>query len=143
MQEARFMDYITRFNERDETAFEDYLNDDVHVKNGTLEFDGVDGMKAHYAKIWKDFDEHLIVSDFTTDGDPDGHVAIRMATDFTALHDAPDALFGSVRKGDRFRFEGVIMYRLRGDKYTSILVAYNHFFSIPVGGDKVDLGIPH
>lgn len=143
MQESRFREYIDRFNARDATAFEDFLHDDVRVKNGTLEFTGVDGMKAHYEKIWKDFEEVLDVSDFTTDGDPNGTAAIRMNTDFTALHDAPDSLFGPVKKGDRFRFEGLIMYQLRDDKYASILVAYNHFWSIPADGDRVDLGIPH
>lgn len=143
MREVRFREYIDRFNARDETAFDDFLHDDVRVKNGTLEYTGVDGMTSHYERIWRDFDERLDVSNFTSDGDPNGTIAIQMATDFTALHDAHDSLFGPVREGDRYRFEGLIMYELRDDKYASILVAYNHFWRIPVEGGRVDLGIPH
>ncbi|MEP9385175.1 hypothetical protein [Nocardioides sp. KR10-350] len=48
MDKASFDDYITRFKRRDTTAFEDYLADDMHMKNGTLEYDGVQGMKDRF-----------------------------------------------------------------------------------------------
>lgn len=143
MQETRFKEYIDRFNQRDDTAFDDFLADDVHVQNGTLHFDGVQGMKEHYQRIWKDFSEELFPSHFTSDGDPNGTAAIRMGTNFTALHDAEDSLFGPVTKGEKFRFDGVIMYTLRDDKYTSILVAYNNFIHTDAQGNSRDLGIPH
>lgn len=141
MDEQRFADYIARFNARDETAFDDYLHPDVHVKNGTLEYTGVQGMKDHYALIWRDFREELFPTDFVASA---SNVAIRMYTLFTALHDAPGALFGAVERGDRFEFRGVISYRLDDDgRFSDILVAYNSFTATRVDGTVTELGIPH
>jgi hypothetical protein len=141
MDKATFDDYIARFNRQDDTAFDDYIAEDMHMKNGLLEFTGVDGMKEHYQLIWRDFDEELFPTDFVSS---DTNVAIRMFTRFTAIHDADDALFGSVKKGDRFEFRGVISYQLNAEgKFADVLVAYNSFTSIPIDGPPVELGIPH
>ena len=141
MDNQRFNDYIARLNRRDDTAFDDYLAEDVHVKNGTLEYTGVQGMKDHYAKIWPTFTEALEPTDFVGS---DANVAIRMVTYFTADRDDPDSLFGPVVHGDRFEFRGVISYRLNAeDKFSDILVAYNSFTSIRVDGTVTELGIPH
>jgi hypothetical protein len=141
MQTAAFDDYIARFNRRDVTAFEDYLADDMHMKNGTLEFDGAQGMKDHYAKIWSTFREELAPTDFVGS---DTNVAIRMVTYFTAERDDPESLFGPVTEGDRFEFRGVISYRLNTDgRFADILVAYNSFTSIRRDGTVTELGIPH
>jgi hypothetical protein len=137
----QFDDYIARFNRRDVTAFEDYLAVDMHMKNGTLEFDGIQGMKDHYATIWKSLREELFVTDFVAS---DTNVAIRMYTLFTAERDDPEALFGPVRQGDRFEFRGVISYRLDADsKFQDILVAYNSFTGTTVDGIVTEYGIPH
>jgi hypothetical protein len=141
MDEATFGDYIARFNRRDTTAFEDYLADDMHMKNGTLEYDGVQGMKDHYAKIWSTFTEELFPTDFTSS---EGNVGIRMHTRFTADRDDPESLFGPVAKGDRFEFRGVISYRVDGaGRFADILVAYNSFTGIAKDGTRTELGIPH
>ncbi|MBL5972667.1 MAG: nuclear transport factor 2 family protein [Candidatus Leucobacter sulfamidivorax] len=141
MQKQQFDDYIARFNRRDETAFEDYLAENMHMKNGTLEFDGVQGMKDHYAKIWSTFEERLEPTDFVGS---DTNVAIRMDTYFTAERDDPESLFGPVVQGDRFEFHGVISYRLDADgRFSDILVAYNSFTSIRRDGTVTELGIPH
>lgn len=141
MLKERFDDYIARFNRRDVTAFEDYLADDMHMKNGTLEFDGVQGMKDHYAHIWAGFTEELFPTDFVSSDD---NVAIRMRTLFTADRDDPESLFGPVVQGTRFEFEGVISYRLNAQgRFSDILVAYNHFRRIDVDGTVTELGIPH
>jgi hypothetical protein len=53
MQRSRFDEYIARFNQADDTAFDEFLSPKMHMKNGTLEFDGIDGMKHHYRDlIW-------------------------------------------------------------------------------------------
>lgn len=141
MQKHTFDDYITRFNHRDDSAFEDYLADDMHMQNGTLEFRGIQGMKDHYAKIWSTFTEELAPTDFVGS---DTNAAIRMVTYFTADRDDPESLFGPVVKGDRFEFRGVISYRLDADdKFADILVAYNSFTSITVDSTVTELGIPH
>ncbi len=142
MQEARYREYIHRFNEEDDTAFDDYLAPGMHMKNGTLEFTGVDGMKHHYnVNIWPHFVEKLTVPRFVSD---DGTVAIQMNTLFTAKHDAAETIFGPVREGETFEFDGLIMYSLdETDRFTDILVAYNSFVHTDLAGDRRDLGIPH
>jgi len=141
MDKAAFDDYIARFNRRDETAFEDYLADDMHMQNGTLEYTGVQGMKDHYARIWSTFREELAPTDFVGS---DTNVAIRMVTYFTAERDDPESVFGPVQEGDRFEFRGVISYRLNAEgKFADILVAYNSFTGIRRDGTVTELGIPH
>ncbi len=142
MLEAHFREYIRRFNDEDHTAFDDYLAPDMHMKNGTLEFDGVDGMKHHYNDlIWPDFVERLTVPRFVSDA---GRAAIQMNTVFTAKHDAEQSLFGPVKKGETFEFNGVIMYEIdETNRFSDILVAYNSFVYTDSDGNKRDLGIPH
>ncbi len=142
MQEARFREYIDRFNNEDDTAFDDYLAPDMHMKNGTLEYTGVQGMKDHYnLRIWGRFREILTVPRFVTDGPT---IAIRMNTHFTALADHPDSLFGPVRRGETFEFNGLIMYELdETDRFKDIQVAYNSFVYTDIHGEQRDLGIPH
>ena len=142
MDQPRFRDYIRRFNARDTTAFDEYLAPDMHMKNGTLEFTGVDGMKHHYNDlIWPDFVELLTVPRFLS---APGRVAIQMNTLFTAQHDAQASLFGAVAKGETFEFDGLIMYELdEDDRFADILVAYNSFVHTDAHGNRRDLGIPH
>lgn len=142
MDESRFNEYIRRFNAEDDTAFDDYLAPDMHMKNGTLEFTGVDGMKHHYRDlIWPHFVERLTVPRFVSDA---GRAAIQMHTLFTAKHDASDTLFGAVARGETFEFDGIIMYEIdETDRFADILVAYNSFVHTALDGTRHDLGIPH
>lgn len=142
MKEARFREYIARFNAADDTAFDDYLAQDLHVKNGTLEFTGIDGMKRHYRElIWPDFREELTVPRYVSESD---RAAVQMTTLFTALHNRQDSLFGAVNKGETFEFNGVIMYEINAqDRFSDILVAYNSFVHTDLDGVRHDLGIPH
>jgi hypothetical protein len=142
MEAARFDDYIRRFNAEDDTAFDDFLAPEMHMQNGTLEFTGVDGMKHHYRDlIWPHFTEVLRHSRFISDAE---HVAIVMNTLFTARRDNDDTLFGSVREGETFEFDGVIMYDLdESGRFADILVAYNSFVHTDLDGVRRDLGIPH
>lgn len=142
MDRDRFDDYIRRFNAEDDTAFDDYLAPDLHMKNGTLEFDGVEGMKHHYRDlIWPHFTEVLTVPRFVGD---EHTVAIQMNTLFTARRDNPETLFGPVLEGETFEFDGVIMYDLAADgRFRDILVAYNSFVHTTADGTTRDLGIPH
>lgn len=142
MREERFREYIRRFNDEDDTAFDDYLAPDMHMRNGTLEYTGVDGMKHHYNDlIWPHFVERLTVPRFVSDATT---VAIQMNTLFTARRDASDTIFGPVAKGETFEFDGVIMYEVDGtDRFRDILVAYNSFVHTDLDGTRRDLGIPH
>lgn len=142
MDEGRFREYIARFNAEDDTAFDDYLAPDMHMRNGTLEYTGVQGMKDHYrGNIWGTFREELIVPRFVTDGPT---IAIRMRTLFTALADHEETIFGSVRAGETFEFDGLIMYELDDtDRFSDIQVAYNAFVHTALDGTRRDLGIPH
>ncbi|MFT4306251.1 MAG: hypothetical protein QM604_05115 [Microbacterium sp.] len=142
MREERFREYIRRFNAEDDTAFEDYLAGDMHMRNGTLEFTGIAGMKHHYNDlIWPDFRERLTVPRFVSDA---RRAAIQMNTVFVAKHDADQSLFGPVRKDETFEFDGLIMYELdETERFTDILVAYNSFVHTDLDGNTRDLGIPH
>jgi hypothetical protein len=57
MKREVFDDYINRFNKRDATTFEEYIDPHAKIINGTLVIQGMQGMKDHYAKIWKGFSE--------------------------------------------------------------------------------------
>jgi hypothetical protein len=141
MERARFDEYIRRFNAEDETAFDEFIAPDMRMLNGGLEFTGVEGMKAHYAKIWAGFREELHVERFVSD---DETLAIRMWTHFTARHDDPDSLFGPVRAGETFDYRGLIMYHLAPDgRFQQIQVAYNSFTHTKLDGTAIEMGIPH
>jgi SnoaL-like protein len=140
MKRETYDDYIRRFNARDVTAFDDYIAPDLHMQNGLLEFEGRQGMKDHYAKIWASFTEELTVERFVSDEDT---VAIQMWAHFTALHDDPESLFGPVRAGETFDFRGLIMYHVADGKFADITVAYNSFTFTDSNGAITELGIPH
>lgn len=140
MQRARFDSYINRFNAKDATAFEDFLCDDVAVRNGNLHFQGVSGMKAHYGLIWQSMDETLSVKDFVSDGD---HVAVVLHTHFHVRRDTENSPFGPVRAGEQFDYEGVIFYQLKDGRFSSILVSYLDFAKTGLDGSKKSLGIVH
>jgi len=140
MKKEIFDDYINRFNRRDATTFEDYVHPNATIINGRLEIHGMQGMKDHYARIWKGFSEELHVERFVSD---EHTLAIQMWTHFTAQKDDKESLFGPVKAGETFDFHGVIMYELENDKFTSIRVAYNSFTFTNLKGETVELGIPH
>jgi SnoaL-like domain len=140
MKRDVFDDYINRFNKRDATAFEAYIHPDAKIINGTLEIHGMQGMKDHYAKIWKGFSEELHVERFVSD---EQTLAIQMWTHFTAQKDDKESLFGAVLAGETFDYHGIIMYALENDKFTSIKVSYLSFSHTDLQGKTVELGIPH
>ncbi len=140
MKREIFEDYIQRFNSQDTTAFEDYLTPNMHMKNGTLEFDGIQGMKDHYAKIWQTFSEDLTVERFVSD---ETTLAVQLWAHFTALRDDQDSLFGAVKAGETFDYRGVIMYQLEQGRFSDICVAYNSFTFSNLQGETKNLGIAH
>jgi hypothetical protein len=140
MERKVFDDYINRFNAKDISTFEDYIDPNAKVINGTLEIIGMQGMKEHYAKIWKSFSEELHVERFVSD---DQTLAIEMRTHFTALKDNDHSLFGKVQAGECFDYHGVIMYHIENNKFTDIKVAYLSFTRTDLEGKTIQLGIPH
>ena len=140
MKKEVFDDYINRFNARDATAFEDYIDPNARVINGTLEITGMQGMKDHYAKIWKSFSEELHVERFVSD---ENTLAIQMWTHFAVKKDDDGSPFGKVRTGEAFDYHGVIMYQIVNGKFTDIKVAYLSFTFTNLEGKTIELGIPH
>jgi hypothetical protein len=134
MKKEVFDDYINRFNARDATAFEDYIDPNARV------ISGMQGMKDHYARIWKSFSEELHVERFVSD---EHTLAIQMWTHFTAMKDDDDSPFGKVKAGESFDYHGVIMYQIVNDKFTDIKVAYLSFTRTDLEGKTIELGIPH
>jgi hypothetical protein len=140
MDRKTFDDYIDRFNARDATAFEDYIDPNARVLNGTLEINGAEGMKQHYARIWRSCSEELHVERFVSDDDT---LAIQMWTHFSVLKDDDDSPFGPVKAGESFDYHGIIMYQLVNNKFTDIKVSYLSFSRTDLEGHTVELGIPH
>lgn len=140
MERAVFDDYINRFNAQDETAFADYIDPNARVLNGLLEINGAEGMKKHYAWIWRSFSEELHVERFVSDEDT---LAIQMWTHFTVLKDDDDSPFGKVKAGECFDYHGIIMYQIVNNKFTDIKVSYLSFSRTDLDGNTVQLGIPH
>ena len=140
MRREVFEDYINRFNARDATAFEDYIDPNATVINGMLRISGMQGMKDHYARIWRSFSEELHVERFVSD---EQTLAVQMWTHFKAMKDDDDSPFGSVKAGESFDYHGVIMYQIENDKFTDIKVAYLSFSRTSLEGETIELGIPH
>jgi hypothetical protein len=140
MERKVFDDYIKRFNAQDATAFEDYIDPNAKVINGTLEINGMQGMKDHYARIWRSFSEELHVERFVSD---EHTLAIQMWTHFTVMRDDDDSPFGTVKAGEGFDYHGVIMYQIVNNKFTDIKVAYLSFSRTNLEGKTIEIGIPH
>ena len=140
MERSVFDDYINRFNARDASTFEDYIDPNARVINGTLEIKGMQGMKEHYAKIWRSFSEELHVERFVSD---EHTLAIQMWTHFKVMKDDDDSPFDKVQAGECFDYHGVIMYQIINNKFTDIKVAYLSFSRTDLEGKTIELGIPH
>lgn len=140
MERKRFDEYIRRFNAEDFSAFDEFLSPDMHMQNGGLHYDGVQGMKDHYAKIWGKFKESLTVKRFVSSEDT---LSVHLHARFDVLVDDPAALFGSVRQGEVFEYDGVIMYRVQGGKFSDIKVAYLSFTKTDLNGVVHSLGMAH
>lgn len=140
MDRPRYDAYIRRFNAEDTAAFDEYLLPDVRVLNGGLVLTGTDAMKAHYARIWSTFFEVIHVERFVSDAQS---LAVQMWTHFSARRDDADSVFGAVRRGDRFDFRGIVMYRLTQGRFAEIRVAYNSLTHSSTDGQVQQLGIPH
>jgi hypothetical protein len=140
MTREDFDDYVRRFNAEDPSGFERYLAPDVTVQNGRLHYQGVQGMIDHYAKIWGKFRETLHVKHFVADGDG---IAVHLWTHFDVLADDPASLFGSVRAGESFDYDGVVLYRVADGKIRDIKVSYLDFVRTDLNGVKTSLGIVH
>jgi hypothetical protein len=140
MQKTIFDDYIHRFNQRDMTAFDDYIATDLEMQNGNLMILGRQGMKDHYAKVWSTFREELQVDRYLSD---DENIAIEMKTHFTAHKDNPSSVFGPVTVNDTFDYHGVILYKIKDGKFSDIRVAYLTFTHTGKDGKVISMGIPH
>lgn len=140
MERERFDEYIRRFNAEDASAFDDFLTPDMHMQNGGLHYDGVQGMKDHYASIWGRFSERLTVRRFISNDDT---LCVHLQTRFDALVDDPDTPFGSVRRGEAFEYDGLVMYQVEGGRFRDIKVAYLSFLKIDLNGVTHALGMAH
>lgn len=140
MERSRYEEYIARFNAEDPTAFDEFLTPDMKMLNGALEFEGVAGMRDHYEnKIWPFFHERLNILRYVSD---EQCLAVQMWTNFEAKV-AGETLFGKVEKGEQFDYRGLIMYDVRGGRFSRIVVSYNSFTNTKLDGHIVEMGLPH
>lgn len=140
MDRAQFDEYVRYFNAEDPRGFEKFLAEDVHVQNGRLKFQGVDKMKAHYAKIWGKMKETLNVLSFISSDD---HIAVNLWTHFDVLTDDKESIFGSVKKGEMFDFTGIVFYTVQCEKIVDIKVAYLDFEHTGLDGTRTSIGMAH
>lgn len=140
MDRNTFDDYVRRFNAEDTAAFKMYLAPDVTVQNGSLHYQGVQGMIDHYAQIWGKFRETLHVERFVSDGET---LAVELRTHFAALVDDSASIFGGVQAGETFDYHGIVMYRVAQGKLADIKVSYLDFVHTGLDGVKTSLGIVH
>jgi hypothetical protein len=141
MNRNRFDDYVRRFNAEDATTFDDYLAPDMHMQNGGMHYDGVQGMKDHYARIWGRFKETLTVRRFVCDGQS---LAVHLNTHFEALKDDSATPFGSVRRGECFDYDGIVFYELDASgRFSNIKVSYLSFVRTDLNGVRHSLGLAH
>ncbi|MPT49052.1 MAG: nuclear transport factor 2 family protein [Sphingobium sp.] len=131
MKREEYDDYVNRFNKRDLTVFDEYLSPDVKVWNGEFFYTGIDGMKNHYAVIWKSFIETLNILRFVSD---EKTAAAELLTTFEPTADADSTPVGPVRIGDRLEFHGVVLYEIADGRFTSIKVSYLTFTHIAPDG---------
>lgn len=140
MDKERYDVYARRFNEQDLTVFDEYISPDMKMLNGTLEFQGIEGMKEHYGeKIWPYFTEELHIERFVSD---ESNLAVQMWVHFTARADG-ETLFGYAKAGETFDFRGIVFYEIEGGRFTKITVAYNSFLRTTLSGKVIDMGMPH
>jgi hypothetical protein len=67
-----------------------------------------------------------------------------MWTQFEALVDAEQTIFGPLRRGECLDYRGVIMYGIDSSgRFEDICVAYNSFSFTGLDGQVKELGIPH
>lgn len=141
MLRSRFDEYVRRFNAEDASAFDDFLSPAVQVQNGGLHYQGVDGMKQHYASIWGRFRETLQVQAYVADA---AHAAVHLKTRFEALVDDAATPFGSVRRGECLDYDGVVFYDLDASgRFSRILVSYLSFHRTDLNGVRHSLGLAH
>jgi ketosteroid isomerase-like protein len=140
MNRQDFDDYLRRFNARDASAFDAYLAPDVTVQNGGLHFGGVQAMKDHYARIWSSMKETLHLKRFVGDAET---LAVELHTEFVAVRDDGNSVFGPVQAGERFDYHGIVMYRLRDGRIADIRVSYLAFERTGLDGTLRPIGMPH
>jgi hypothetical protein len=140
MKRERFDEYVRRFNAEDASVFDEFLTPDMRMQNGGLHYQGIEGMKAHYGRIWGRFRETLAVRSFVAD---ERHLAVHLNTHFEALVDDAQTPFGSVRRGEAFDYDGIVFYDLRDGRFSAIKVSYLSFIKTGLDGVKHSLGLAH
>jgi hypothetical protein len=140
MDRETFDRYIGMFNRQDPHAFDEFIAVDMTMLNGGLHIHGREGMRAHYAQIWRSCRETLNVERFVSD---DETLAIQMWAHFDVDRDDSESVFGPVRAGEAFDFRGLIMYRIGDGQFVDCKVAYNSFSRTDSAGVVLELGMPH
>jgi hypothetical protein len=139
MNRSRYDEYVRRFNASDSTAFDDFYQPHVRMKNGMVLVDGLQAMKDNYAKVWAAFKDTLHVERFVGDATT---LAVQMYTTFLALGEFRETPFGPVSEGDLLEYRGLILYDVEEEKFAEIVVAYQDFTFTRVDGSTDELGIP-
>ncbi len=119
--EARFHAYIDAFNRSDYAALCAYYADDIElvIGNGTT-LVGRDAIVAFYRPVKAAATRTITILQCFHDGVV---LAAELESTFVALRDLPDFPSGPMRTGDRRYINSLVLYDLRGDRYTRIRAA--------------------
>jgi SnoaL-like domain len=121
MDEASFRAYIAEFNAANFAALARYYADDVVFSfNGGLTLNGRDAIIDFYRPFREAVDEAVEIRFLVMD---DKHVAVEMATEFTAREDYQNFTRGPLKAGDTLRITSFVHYDIGPDgRFTNIRV---------------------
>lgn len=121
MNEEVFRTYIAEFNAANFDALARYYADDVVFSfNGGLTLNGRDAIVDFYRPFRKAVDETVEIRFLMLN---DEHVAVEMATEFTAREDYANFTRGPLKAGDTVRITSFVHYDIGSDgRFTAIRV---------------------
>jgi ketosteroid isomerase-like protein len=118
MSTERFAAYIDAFNRDDYSAFGDYYNEDVVlVIAGKRELRGREAIFEFYKGVKAQTHRTIQVNKVIA---APNRIAAELQSEFVALEDLPDFSAGPMKKGGRIFINTVVIYELRGGKFSRI-----------------------
>ena len=118
MTAARFADYIDAFNRGDVAAYAGFYDEDVVlVIAGNTELRGRGAIAEFYDDVKSKTDRTIQINRVIS---APGHLAAELQSEFVARQDLPEFVAGPMKRGDRMFINTIVLYHLRGGKFSRI-----------------------
>ena len=139
MNRAEFERYLQAFNDCDFETVGTYLADDLVFTN-LPPLPRLDGREA-FLEFYRDFKSRVRETLVPETLFVDKHgIALEARGTFEALQDLPDFPAAALREGDRFLLSGIVFYKTKGARFTSIRsVARLETILVRKSGERIDL----